>query len=66
MTGARQCHLILAVDGRPMMHGWWAAEKTAREKFTSWVGERGAVPGARITLADDTTGQELMTWPQED
>jgi hypothetical protein len=65
VSSAGQCHLILAVDGRPMMHGWWT-EETAREKFASWVGERGTTSGARITLADEATGQELVTWPQED
>ena len=65
MSDAGQCHLILVVDGQPTMHGWWTEEKTAREKFASWVGERGKIPGARITLADEATGQELVTWPQE-
>ncbi|MER6274314.1 hypothetical protein [Streptomyces sp900105755] len=65
MSESGQRHLILVVDGQPTMHGWWAEEKTVREKFASWVGERRKIPGARITLADEMTGQELVIWPQE-
>lgn len=58
-------HLLLALDGRPAMHGWWARETTARRQFTTWVGERGSLPGARITLIDEQTGATLMEWPTE-
>lgn len=45
------------------MHGWWGSETTARRKFTSWVGEYSTLPDARITLADEETGETLTTWP---
>ena len=57
-------HLTLADAARPMMHGWWESEATARQKFTAWVGERGK-EGARITLVDEETGATLTTWPDE-
>lgn len=56
-------HLMLAVDGRPTMHGWWAERGTADRKFLSWIGERGSMPGARITLTDEVDGEELAAWP---
>ena len=64
--GAQRYHLTLAAGDRPMMHGWWASQKTAREKFTIWVGERGGIPGVRVTLADTSTGRELASWPTGD
>ncbi|MFE4415113.1 hypothetical protein [Streptomyces sp. NPDC056821] len=45
------------------MHGWSGSETTARRKFTSWVGEYGTLPAARITLVDEETGEELASWP---
>jgi hypothetical protein len=56
-------HLTLTVDGRPVMHGWWGTEETARRKFTRWIGEHGSMAGARITLVDEVTGATLTTWP---
>lgn len=56
-------HLALTIDGRPTMHGWWQDRTTADRKFRSWIGERGSMPGARITLTDQTTGRELAAWP---
>jgi hypothetical protein len=58
-------HLLLAAAGRPIQHGWWASEATARRKFTSWVGEYGSMPGARVTLTDEETGSTLTSWPDE-
>ncbi|MFF8432442.1 hypothetical protein ACF07Y_46490 [Streptomyces sp. NPDC016566] len=58
-------HLALTAAGRAMMHGWWGSETTARRQFSTWVGERGTMPGARITLTDEETGTVLMTWPAE-
>jgi hypothetical protein len=58
-------HLLLTLDGRPAMQGWWTSEATARRQFTSWVGERGSMPGVRITLVDEETGETLETWPEE-
>ncbi|MFF7142219.1 hypothetical protein ACFZB5_13355 [Streptomyces nodosus] len=56
-------HLTLTAVGRPAMHGWWASEATARHKATSWIGEYGSLPGARITLTDEAMGETLTTWP---
>ncbi|MFF0736933.1 hypothetical protein ACFYVK_35630 [Streptomyces chartreusis] len=58
-------HLILTAGGRPVQHGWWGSEAVARRKFTRWVGEHGAIPGARVTLVDEETGTVLTTWPEE-
>jgi hypothetical protein len=56
-------HLTLTANGRPMMHGWWAREATARSQVAVWVGSWGELPGARITLRDEETGATLTTWP---
>ena len=58
-------HLTLTLDGEPAMQGWWAEETVARRKFSSWVGERGNLPGVRITLVDEETGSVLTAWPKE-
>jgi hypothetical protein len=58
-------HLTLAADGRPMMHGWWGSERVARNRFRDWIGERGSMAGARITLVDEKTGETLTNWPDE-
>jgi hypothetical protein len=57
-------HLTLTLDGRPAMQGWWAKEPTARRQFSAWVGERGEMPGVRITLIDELDGTVLTTWPK--
>ncbi|MFJ1653504.1 hypothetical protein ACIOC2_19365 [Streptomyces sp. NPDC088337] len=62
---AERYHVTLTADGRPAMRGWWGTEATARRKFTSWVGEYGSLPGARVTLTDEATGATLTTWPDE-
>ncbi|MFJ1657193.1 hypothetical protein [Streptomyces anthocyanicus] len=56
-------HLVLLLDGRATMHGWWADEVVARGKFTEWVGAYGKA-GARITLTDEETGAVLTEWPE--
>lgn len=56
-------HLQLTSAGRPVQHGWWGSEVTARRKLAGWVGEYGAMPGVRITLTDETTGTVLAEWP---
>ncbi|NED75431.1 hypothetical protein G3I51_24515 [Streptomyces sp. SID9944] len=56
-------HLLLTSIGRPMVHGWWGSEATARRKFVGWVGEYGGMPEVRITLTDETTGETLAVWP---
>lgn len=57
-------HLLLAVDGRPVLHGWWDAEGSARDQFRRLVGSQGR-PGVRITLTDESTGKTLTSWPEE-
>ena len=57
-------HLTLTLDGGPAMQGWWSKEKTARRQFSSWVGERGSMPGVRIVLVDEEDGVELAAWPE--
>lgn len=58
-------HLTLTSDSQPAMHGWWASEATARRKLVSWIGGRGSLPGARVTLIDEETGATLTEWPGE-
>jgi hypothetical protein len=58
-------HLTLATGGRAVMQGRWASEATARRKFSDWIGEYGNLPGIRITLVDEDTGETLTTWPEE-
>jgi hypothetical protein len=58
-------HLTLTSADRPVQHGWWASEATARRKFTAWIGEYGTLPGVRVTLVDEETGETLTTWPDE-
>jgi hypothetical protein len=38
-------------------------EPTARRQFAGLVGEY-VRPGAHVTLADETTGAVLTTWPE--
>ncbi|MFD5491653.1 hypothetical protein ACFWH4_01595 [Streptomyces sp. NPDC127091] len=57
-------HLTLTSAGRPVQHGWWASEPTARSKFVAWIGEWGDLPDARVTLTDEETGTTLTTWPE--
>jgi hypothetical protein len=55
-------HLLLTSAGRPVQHGWWAREDTAREKFRSWIGTWSEVHDARITLTDEETATMLTSW----
>ncbi len=49
------------------MRGWWPDRATAERKFKSWIGERGSVDGARITLTDEADGGRLLkAWPDGD
>ncbi|MFE0845246.1 hypothetical protein [Streptomyces rochei] len=61
MTG--RYRVTVTVEGRPLMHGWWGSEATARRKFTTWVGEHSGRTGARVTLTDEETGETLTEWP---
>lgn len=65
MTGPARYHLLLASAGRPVQHGWWGSEETARDKFRRWVGEYGGMPAARVTLTDEETGDVLAAWPDQ-
>lgn len=58
--------LALTSAGRPVQHGWWPVEVTARSKFTAWVGSSGGLPEPRVTLVDEETGRVLATWPDEE
>ncbi|MFE9855633.1 hypothetical protein [Streptomyces sp. NPDC005780] len=61
----RYC-LTWSVGDRKIMRGWWADLPTAERKFTRWIGERGSVDGARITLTDEAAdGQLLKSWPDD-
>ncbi|MEU6777035.1 hypothetical protein [Streptomyces sp. NPDC046759] len=63
MTSSGRYPLLLTVRGRPMQHGWWGREETARDKFRRWVGEYGGILSARVILADEDVGDELAGWP---
>jgi hypothetical protein len=63
MTADRY-HLLLTLDGRPAMQGWWSRETTARGRHEAWKRERGKMPGVRITLVDEETGRTLTEWPK--
>jgi hypothetical protein len=58
-------HLTLTLAGRPALQGWWGSEATARRQFSTWIDERGSMPGVRITLVDTETGATLVSWPKE-
>jgi len=63
MTG--RFHLLLTSAGRPVMHGWWESEATARAQCTRWIGAHGSLPDARVTLVDEATGETLTALPHE-
>jgi hypothetical protein len=54
-------HLTLTSAGRPVAHGWWGNETVARGKFVEWIG--WGVPGARVVLVDEDSGETLDDWP---
>lgn len=57
-------HVTLFSAGRPVQHGWWSEESTARRKFRDWVGS--GVRDARVLLVDKATGETLAEWPGEE
>jgi hypothetical protein len=63
VTNDGRFHLPLTSAGDPVQHGWWGSEATARRKFTSWIGEWGELPEARVVLVDEETGEMLDSWP---
>ncbi|MFI5681330.1 hypothetical protein [Streptomyces cellulosae] len=58
-------HLTLASAGHPVMQGWWGNEATPRRMISVWLGNWSALPGARVTLVDEETGETLTSWPDE-
>ncbi|MEV5010286.1 hypothetical protein [Streptomyces sp. NPDC055692] len=65
MDDSQRFYLTVTAAGRLVMQGWWGSETTASRKFSSWVGEYGSMPGARITLTDEQQGSVLTSWPGE-
>ncbi|MCX5144649.1 hypothetical protein [Streptomyces sp. NBC_00338] len=58
--------LTLTIGARTIARGWWADLPTAERKYTRWIGERGGVDGARITLTDEEDGGRILqSWPDE-
>ena len=58
-------HVTVSSVGRPIMHGWWAAPATARNKFRDWIGEYSKMPEVYITLTERAGTDELLltSWP---
>ncbi|MEU5599236.1 hypothetical protein [Streptomyces sp. NPDC020298] len=65
MSSPGRYHLLLASGGRPVQHGWWNRSEVVWDKFRRWVGEYGSMPGARISLTDQDTGEMLASWPDQ-
>ncbi|MFG3046284.1 hypothetical protein ACGFZR_15310 [Streptomyces sp. NPDC048241] len=65
MTHPGRFHLLLTLDGQPVAHGWWNNETVARRKYTQTVGQYGRA-GAHVTLTDETSGQLLTEWPEQE
>lgn len=71
MTGPapdpQRFHLTVSSTGRPVMHGWWSREATARDKFRDWIGAYGGMPGARVLLVERTGADERLVecWPTD-
>ncbi|MFG3064802.1 hypothetical protein ACGFYM_40605 [Streptomyces sp. NPDC048231] len=63
MDDAGRYRLTLVLDDRRVMDGWWGREATGRKKFAATVGDYGR-DGARITLVDTETDEELAAWPK--
>jgi hypothetical protein len=62
--GSGRYHLLLTVGGRPVQHGWWDSEETARRKFTRWVGDWSR-PGTQVVLTNEESGETLADWAAE-
>lgn len=65
MDDAGRYRLTLTLPDQLAMSGWWDKRIVARRQFSSWVGERGSLPGVRIELVDTETGTTLADWPAE-
>jgi hypothetical protein len=56
--------VTVTIDGaRRLIEGWWDDQATAARKYSSWIGEHGSRPGARVTLTDRATDTVLTSWP---
>ncbi len=59
--------MTLSIGARIIMRGWGSDEAAAEGNYTRWIGERGGVDGARITLTDEADGgRVLKAWPDQD
>lgn len=71
MTGPapdpQRFHLTVSSTGRPVMHGWWSREATARDKFRDWIGAYGGMPAAQVLLVERTGADERLVerWPAD-
>jgi hypothetical protein len=54
-------HVILSIEGRRALDGWWGDEPTARRKFRQLVGQQGR-DGVTVTLVDEEQGAVLTSW----
>ncbi|MGW5477727.1 hypothetical protein [Streptomyces sp. NPDC004008] len=64
MNDPSRFHLTLTLDGERVLDGWWSSEQTSRRQWASTVGKYGR-DGARITLVDTETGEQLASWPEK-
>ncbi|MEV6179940.1 hypothetical protein [Streptomyces sp. NPDC052015] len=55
--------VTVTIDGARLIEGWWDDQATAARKYSSWIGEHGSRPGARVTLTDGAIGTVLTSWP---
>jgi hypothetical protein len=53
--------VILSIEGRRALDGWWGDEPTARRKFRQLVGQQGR-DGVTVTLVDEEQGAVLTSW----
>ncbi|MGW2082562.1 hypothetical protein ACWCOW_37625 [Streptomyces sp. NPDC001939] len=58
--------VTLTTGGAVVMQGAWPVRETGEQRFRSWIGSYGSIPGARIALAEqiaDGPWVELNVWP---
>ncbi|MFE3853888.1 hypothetical protein ACFXPN_22440 [Streptomyces griseorubiginosus] len=71
MTGPapdpQRFHLTVSATGRPVMHGWWSRESTARDKFRDWIGAYGRMPAAHVCMVERIGAEERLmeSWPED-
>ncbi|MCX5435558.1 hypothetical protein [Streptomyces sp. NBC_00063] len=66
MANLERYRVTLTTGGAVVMQGSWSIRETGERKFRSWIGSYGSMPGARVTLAEqsaDETWTELKAWP---